>query len=216
MITVQIASLPEREKSLEKTVNSLRLQCDKIFIALNNYDHTPHFLKNDEFVHLDNSLGDAGKFYGMENIEGYILTCDDDLIYPPNYTSYMISGVEKYKCPCTLHGKTYSGDLKFNHPLANYRCLDEVKSDGRVDIGGTGVMCWHSDHLKVRFEDFKSKNMADLWFAKLCKEKGVKIMCLAHQKGNIIYQNQSNTIWDEEKTKGFKAQTKLLKTFLLK
>jgi hypothetical protein len=216
MITIQIASLPEREKLLEKTINSLRGQCDKIFVALNIYSHTPHFLKDDEYIHLDNSTGDAGKFYGIENIKGYIFTCDDDLIYPSNYVQYMIAGVEKYGCPCTMHGKTFNAGAKFNHPLALYRCLDEVKSDGRVDVGGTGVMCWHSDQLKIGYSDFKIRNMADLWFAKLCKEQGVRIMCLAHQKGNLKYQGPVYTIWDEEKKKGFKLQSKVLKSFLCK
>lgn len=212
---VCIATLPDREKMLEKTVNCLRSQVDYIKVALNNYDHLPAFLKEDEVVFLDNTMGDAGKYYFVKDLEGYIFTCDDDLIYPPDYVKYMIQGINRYKCPVTLHGKTYQPPIEsFGKPLANYRCLDDVNQDGRVDVGGTGVMAWHSADLKVSYEDFKSKNMADIWFAKLCKEQGVKIMCLSHKKGHLAYQNPKATIWNEEENKGFKEQTKLLKSFI--
>lgn len=210
-----IASIPEREKMLKKTIECLRPQVDGIRVALNNYTQLPSFLNKNEVIFLDNSKGDAGKFYFVDQLEGYIFTCDDDLIYPPDYVKYMIQGINRHKCTVTLHGKTYSLPIEsFGRPLGNYRCLDEVTSDGRVDIGGTGVMAWHSASLKVRFEDFQSKNMADLWFAKLCHEQGVKIMCLAHKKGNLAYQGPKQTIWDEEKKKGFAEQTKILKSFL--
>lgn len=215
MITIQIASLQDREQMLKKTVESLRPQCDKIFVALNGYRAVPEFLKEDEYVMLDNSRGDAAKFYNIERLEGYILTCDDDLIYPADYVQYMKIGVDKYGCPCTLHGKTYNIPVKaFNITRANFQCLNDVFGDGRVDIGGTGVMCWHSSQIKISYSQFGSKNMSDIWFAKICKEQGVKIMCLEHFKGQLVYQGPKDTIWQQEKSKGFVEQTKLLKTFI--
>lgn len=209
-----IASIPERENMLHKTIGSLRGQVDGVRVALNGYDHKPKFLNEGEYVFLDNSMGDAGKFY-FDSLEGIIFTCDDDLFYPPNYCDYMESGIKKYKCAVTLHGKTYPRPIKsFREVIGNYRCLDTVDSDGRVDVGGTGVMAYDTDMLKVRFTDFKSKNMADLWFAKLCWDQGVRIMCLAHTKGNIGYMRPKTTIWEEEKAKGFKEQTNILKSFL--
>lgn len=218
MITVMIASIPIREKMLEKTVESIRKQSfkvDNIKISLNNYKTIPKFLDISEVILMDNRLTDANKFYMADKFSGYLLTCDDDLIYPSNYVAYMISGVDKYKCACTLHGKLYPKKfVNFQTTQANFTCLNDVLSDGRVDVGGTGVMAWHSDFLKVKYSEFKSKNMADLWFAKICHEQNVKIICLAHQKGNLVYQGPEHTIWEEEKSKGFVDQTKLLKSFL--
>ena len=45
MITVQLASVPEREAMLEKTIKSLRPQVDKIWVGLNKYQHRPKFLR---------------------------------------------------------------------------------------------------------------------------------------------------------------------------
>jgi hypothetical protein len=217
MKTVMIASIPEREGMLKKTVNSLLPQVDNICVALNNYDHIPEFLWDEVYTKSDNRKGDSERYWCVEDVGGYLLTCDDDLIYPANYVNYMIRGVEKYNCACSLHGRSYP-----NRPIENfqsgfdgYPCLDDVMKDVEVDIGGTGVMCWHTDFLKVRHEDFQSANMADIWFSKLCHEQNVKIMCLNHREGYLKYQYPEDTIWDQENLKGFVEQTKLLKTFLL-
>src|SRR5512133_1916996 len=214
--SICIASVPERQDMLKKTVQSLKGQYDKLYVALNNYLNIPSFLAHAEVIQLDNEMGDAGKFWFAEHLSGYVFTCDDDLIYPPDYVKYMIQGLVKHKgCAVTLHGKTYPRPIEsFSRPLGNYRCLDTVDSDGRVDIGGTGVMAWHTSDLKIKYSDFKSKNMADCWFAKAAHEQGVKIICLAHKKGNLAYQHPQETVWQQEKLKGFLMQTEVLKSFL--
>lgn len=216
MRVAMIASVPEREQMLEKTVESLRPQVDEIRVALNSYSHLPKFLNKAEVVMLDNEKGDAGKHYFADQFEGYLLSCDDDLIYPPDYADYMIAGVDKYKCACSLHGRVYKFRpiINFQMMFMGYPCLSTVQLDTGVDIGGTGVMCWHTDILKIRYEDFKSKNMSDLWFAKQCIEQGVKIMCLAHGGDYLKYQGPTWTIWDESAKSGFKEQTELMRTFL--
>lgn len=215
MIRVQIASVPERVNMLRKTVESLRSQVDEIFVGLNDYPFDPEFLHPGEYAHFDNSKGDAVKFYNVENYRGYFFSCDDDLIYPPDYVKKLREAVDKYKCIVTLHGKTYREKPRsFTDFMGVYRCLDDVFGDGRVDVGGTGVMAFHTDHFRLKFSDFGSANMADLWMAKAAKKQGVKIMCLEHAKGYLKDQAPAKTIWNTEKEKGFKEQTKLLKSFI--
>ena len=215
MITIQIASVPEREEMLEKTIASLRNQCNKIWVGLNNYNNPPKFLKKGEYGMFDNSTGDAVKFYNAENLEDWVLTCDDDLIYPPGYVEMMCAKVYQYQCPATLHGKEYPRPIiAFNKALQVHRCLGTVEKDVFVDVGGTGVMCYHTNLLKVRYSDFKLPNMADLWFAKLCKENGLRIVCVSHSDKYLEYQAPNRTIWDDSAKEKFRIQTKVLKSFL--
>jgi hypothetical protein len=215
MKIVLIASIPERERMLKKTVDSLISQVDNICVALNNYDHIPEFLWDEVYTKLYNKKGDSERYWCVDDIEGYILTCDDDLIYPANYVNIMINAVIKYGCVCTLHGRNYDRPVKgFQQFFRGYPCLGDVMKDIEVDIGGTGVMCWHTDFLKVKYEDFQSANMADIWFSKLCHEQKVKIMCITHRQSWLKYQYPEDTIWDQENKKGFKEQTKLLQSFL--
>jgi hypothetical protein len=211
MITAQLASIPEREASLKLTVDSLRPQVDKLLVALNGYDCVPCFLNNGEFVCLDNSKGDAAKFFDIEYLSGYIFTCDDDIIYPANYCEYMISKIKEYRSIVTLHGRV------FPRPYIGYKvgeslhCLRSVVKDTLVDLGGTGVMAWHSDLLKVRYSDFPAPNMADVWMAKLAHEQDVSIVCAAHPERFIKFISYENTIWNKEKVNNFKRQDEILR-----
>ena len=215
MIIIQIASIPDREEMLRKTVESLRPQCDRNWVGLNNYTKAPDFLKEGEYKFFDNSTGDAVKFYNAENLEGWVLTCDDDLIYPEGYVEYMRRKTSKHQCPVSLHGKEYPRPvIAFNEILKNHRCLDKVEEDVFIDVPGTGVLCYHTDLIKVAYADFKRPNMADLWFAKLVKEQGLNLVCAAHEKGYLKYQHPAETIWNICKKDNFIEQTQLLKTFL--
>jgi hypothetical protein len=215
MITVQLASVPEREGMLEKVVASLRPQCDKIWVGLNKYQHTPSFLKEGEYKHFDNSTGDAVKFYGAENLDGWVLTCDDDLIYPEGYVDMMCLKVYQYQSPVTLHGKNYHRPPQaFDKCTEVFRCLGDVEKDAVVDVGGTGVLCYHTNLIKVRYSDFKIPNMADLWFAKLCKEQGVNIVVIAHKADYLTYLDPEETIYASFCSSKFELQTKVLKSFL--
>ncbi|KKL24797.1 hypothetical protein LCGC14_2411730 [marine sediment metagenome] len=216
-ITVQIASLPARETTLEKTVSSLLPQVDRIFVALNGYAFIPEFLDNPkiEAVIMDNSLGDAAKFYDVDKWDGYFFTCDDDLIYPEGYIGYMISGIKRYHGVVSLHGKRYK-----NRPISSYRggytsifrCLSSVQNDYSVDVGGTGVMAFHTDDLQLSIDDFLKPNMADLWLAKAAHRQGVGITVLAHPKKYIKHKKYNWRIWTHAGADTF--QTEVLNLFL--
>lgn len=210
-ITAQIASIPARRHMLRQTVESLRPQVDRIFVSLNGYPDTPDFLQPGEYIHLDNSTGDAAKFYNVENISGYLLTCDDDLVYPPGYVQYMISNLHKYNAITTLHGKIYPRPVtRFVDFTTNVRCLFNWSEDIQVDVPGTGVTCLHTDMIDIRYSDFKIRNMADIWLAQLAHLQNVKIMALAHPADYLTYLQPAETIYTEEKQKGFEIQTQIL------
>lgn len=204
MVTAQIASIPDRERLLKKVVDSLLPQVDQLNIMLNNYPKTPSFCNKPKVnhYHLDNSKGDAAKFYGLKNIEGYIFTCDDDLIYPPDYVELTIKELKKHGNRVILshHGRqmppkpvnnSYTDRIAaFHWNVGQLHCVE-------LDIGGTGVMAWHSDMFLPDMDEITIKNMADIWVAKFSKEQGVKIMLCPHPDDWIQYLHPENTIWDE-------------------
>lgn len=171
MKIASLATISERKIFISKVVKSLHPYVDELYI---NNGEKP--------------LGDANKFRGVIGKEGYCFTMDDDLEYPPDYVNYMISKIEQYSrsAVITLHGKVivnqpiesfYGGDF------IKYRCLDDVKEDVPVHIPGTGVMAWHSDTIGFSMNDFKAKNMADIWAGIKCEKEGVQRICVAHEKG---------------------------------
>lgn len=218
MITAQIASVPHRVDSLNRTVNSLLGQVNMLFVALNNYDYVPNFLLGDRkivYAIMDNKFGDAAKFYDADQRSGYVLTCDDDLVYPPDYAQYMVDGVKKHGGIVSLLGKIYP------RPATSYRgnfvqifrVLNPVHGDHVVDVCGTGAMCYNTNDFKISMDMFERKNMADLWVAKAAAEQGVKITALAHPKGYIKHIRHGRSIWSTT-TGENPFQTKVLNSFL--
>lgn len=204
MVTVQIATIPDREKMLTRTVESLRDQADQINLMLNSYDHVPSVAGTPKVAvyFRDNIKGDAEKFYGLGGIDGYIFTCDDDLIYPPDYVSSMLLGLVKLgnQAILTCHGRIMNEKPvknSYTDRKAAFHCLKEVKESVQLDIGGTGVMCWHSDYFFPDYNKVESKNMADIWVAKFASEQNCRIMLHPHAEGWMQYQNPHWTIWDE-------------------
>lgn len=201
MVTIQLASIPDREEMMCRTVESLKGQGDLINVMLNDYDHFPatdcamlYFRHNEK--------GDAEKIFRLKEAHGYVFICDDDLIYPPNYVTSMLAHLVKMdnKAILTCHGRVMN-----NKPVRNsytdrkaaYHCLKTVGESVTLDIGGSGVMCWHSDYFFPDYEKVTKKNMLDIWIAKFAKEQGCRIVLHPHQEGWIRYQHPAHTIWDD-------------------
>jgi len=221
MITIGLASLPERISSLERTLDSLTFQADSIVCVLNGHKELPSFVNKYKNVywHLDNNeFGASMKFFMADISNGYYLSTDDDIIYPPTYVRDMVAKVDEYKCIVSLHGKHYGGE----RPVKSYRrsfttnvhCLQEWRKDCLVHVGGTGVMAYHTDFFNVSMEDLPYPNMVDVQVAKKASDMNIKIMALAHSSSYLRYQRpQGMTIWNQYEGDDM-VQTEILNSFL--
>lgn len=221
MITAQLATIPGRVYSVLKTVKSLNDQVDFLNVMCNNYsEHEAdvieasvsdwqyyHNFKPNGLVFRKryNEYGDAEKFYNLDNLDGYIFTCDDDLLYPNDYIKTLIDKIEQYgrKALITCHGRTFPKRMirsYYRDKLEGYRCLGTVEKDVQVDSGGTGVMAWHSDLWKVEMDWFKKPNMADVFIAVEAIKRNIQIICIEHKEGWIQGTPEGYTyrgIWDD-------------------
>lgn len=185
-----IASFPPRKESLEKTISSVLPQLDRICVYLNNYEAVPDFLKHPKIqvVRSQEALGDLrdnGKFYAIPSDKGhYIFTLDDDIIYPADYVARMIHNIEMLgrQVVVGLHGVIF--------PEEDFSKLQQrkvfhfaAKSNGRfVDLLGTGTAAWHSSTLQISIEDFSTKGVCDLWFAKAAANRNVPLFSIRREK----------------------------------
>jgi hypothetical protein len=193
-----------------------------LFVVLNDFTATEYLDVTESFTtdrlkfdYASNRLTDANKFIGVELRQGYLFFCDDDLTYPPTYVQDTIKAIDKYKCIVTYHGKKYPRPFESFYRLErNYRCLGAVLQDAQVDVGGSGVMAWHSDHFKFKYEDCLEPNMADVWVSKAAHEQNVKIMVLPHKADYFKHTSHKENIFATENAKKFVRQTEILKTFL--
>ena len=209
-----MASIPEREHNLSVVVNRILPQVDRLFVALNDYDHIPWWLDNDkiEVFSLDNSLGDAAKFYNIENVFGYYLALDDDLAVPQGYVKKMIEGVDKYEGLVSLHGRKYLSP-NFKNWAGNYNCLRTVSDDVRVNLIGSGCCAFHTKSIELKLSDFKTPNMADLYLSRVAALQNKPMVVLKHEQGYLRYlKPEGKTIWQE--TKDYTPHNEILRSYI--
>jgi hypothetical protein len=190
-VLIGMASIPERVSSLERVIASLAPQADRIALSLNGYPEAPAFLsdyRNVEATLRDDAGGDVEKFAAVGDWEGYVLTCDDDILYPPDYVATTIAGIERYDREriVSYHGGTTLGwngsAVAASHK--RIRCLGELaKDDPDVNVVGTGVMGYHASCVPVWRGAFRHANMADVQMACHARLFGVPMVCLAHAEG---------------------------------
>ena len=214
-IIYNIASY-KRGDTLINTINSIYNQCDIINLTLNDYDEIPVelFDKKINLFISDNDRGDAYKFYKLMDSDGYFFTIDDDLIYPENYTEYMVDKVNQYskKSIITQHSRSFN-----SFPIKNFYGRNSLvnhfkqlqTNDIKVQFGGTGVMCFHTDLFKVPIEYFDRPNMADVWIGKYAKENDIDIICVKHNGGFVKQQDFDTSIYNLD-SKNDTIQTNLV------
>lgn len=200
MTTANIATQPEREEQLIKTVESLYNQVDKINIFLNDYTKIPKWCLDTKIrTRMSVNIGDQGKF--MFNEVGYYFTCDDDIIYPLDYVEVLKSKIKGNIV--TIHGKNFKTPCKsyYHDAFDKIRCDSLLDADKQVQIPGTGVMAFHTDTIKFTPSDFKRKNMADIWVGIKAKRLEIPIICIAHKANWVQLQETESSIWHEHHEK---------------
>jgi hypothetical protein len=199
-VIASLASMSEREASLERTVASLLPQVDRLRVYLNGYEHVPGFL-DDPKIDVARSQdhgdrGDAGKLHWLaERFPGFRLSCDDDLVYPPDYAATMVAAVERYsrRALVGLHGRLYKPG---GEQEAGFYCLDDLAEDQPVNFLGTGVMAYHTSVLSVN-GDGPARNMADQWVAARAQSDAIPCVVVAHRGDWLQHTEHERTMWDE-------------------
>ncbi|WP_330926370.1 glycosyltransferase [Candidatus Sororendozoicomonas aggregata] len=193
-ISAAIATYPARKTALLECIRSLVSQVDYLFIYLNEYQDVPveiknHPLKNKIICIVDEEGGRRaeGKFHWMKRVNGYYLTCDDDIVYPPDYVTKTINAIEARQRQCVVgyHGivfkdavASFKADRK-----AFYKFTEILTTDQPCHLLGTGVSGFHTQLFKgVNTQLLGEYPFAvDPAFAVICKAKKIPQRCLAHE-----------------------------------
>jgi hypothetical protein len=208
MISVGIASIPQREASLERVLDSLTNQVDNMYIALNGHEHVPDYFEKYDNIHFlpcSNVYGDAMKFWWADMVDGYYVAWDDDLVATEGTIALLLSKCVEHGCPVSFHGKVYSKYPVENYRKdfsENYRCLGRVDGDHNVNIIGSGCMLFDTSKVRITMDDFGSPNCADFWFSLACHRHGIPLKVIEHYKDQLQHITHSWTIWKDKPRDG--------------
>lgn len=234
--TANLATIPSRRNIVEKAIDSLYPQVDKVRVLCNSYElddvrklaeryedlpiEFSHSGKNcgssGKFLWADpkKAPGDASKFLWAENAQGYYFSCDDDIEYPPDYVFWTLRCLHELqnKAYVTYHGRILKQPLQKSYYDGGSTSLHfrfRLRKKQRVHVPGTGVACFHGSSLKVQLSDFKSKNMADIWMAILCQKQGVPVYVLPHEENWLKALPTNGSIYDSRRRNDGELMTAL-------
>lgn len=198
-ISANIATTGTRPEQLKKTIESLKHQVDIIRV----YDNS-----------INPDLADNAKFYSLKDLteHEYYLTCDDDLIYPPNYVKHMIESIKKYQTIITYHGRILKDrQTYYGADHTQFRFNQECKRRYLLDVAGTGVTGFDTNYFKPIIHNSKYKRMSDLVFSLEAKRQN-KLITLPEHRGNWIKdQVVESSIYKTESKGEQKQQIELMK-----
>jgi hypothetical protein len=215
-VNAYMATFEGREIPLLDAVASIATQVDTLNIWVNNYpiakreqfEQSLSAFTNVTITYSDiyrsgeaGNIGDIGKFWFMDEWEGYIFTVDDTWIYPVDYVSCMIQAIERYnhKAVISVHGRLMKGEIKsyYHFKESELFLYNNVYLDAPCNEIGTGVMALHSDMFKDLEFDlsmFKHTNMTDIYFSMELNSAGIPCVIIAHDRAWIAYNPKSTGI----------------------
>jgi glycosyltransferase involved in cell wall biosynthesis len=208
-VILNVCSIPKRESVFEYTIRSVCNQCDEINVYLDGYDHIPDYLVElGEKVNVYRSqdlpgLRDNGKFICLEKIarekrSAYYFTIDDDIVYPDDYVHSMIIRLRHYSDAVVVgvHGVLLKDRPKgyFSDERWVYYFSHGLETDKLVNVLGTGTVAFHSDIIgSFTLREMESAGMADLYFAKMAKSRGLAFVCLRRPESWLIESKLEDT-----------------------
>lgn len=217
MITAQIATIPERVKTLERVIGSLLPQVDKIRVMLNNYNvdgmgapSIPGFLNDEkiEYIFCDNSLLDGYKFLKADTNEGYVLICDDDILYPHDFAQTMIAHLEALNKRAVL---SIMGKNLLPLPITSYakqihecfRAFEYHTKMYEVQIIGMCGAIYNTKYCKISEKDMFVQD-SDVCASAYCFKHNISMYVVPHkgdwcQDLSYLLPSDTVTMWNLNK-----------------
>lgn len=198
-IVVGIATIPGNEDILLDCLESLKDQVDVIEVFCNGFEISDEIKSsakyaNFTFIPNGDKYGDAAKFFGVANHPGCIyMSCDDDIIYPKNYTETLFKEInrDRNQLIC-VHGSN------IHYPIIEYYSKESrsvihfesgIDRKIQVSIAGTGTLAFDTNVFAPRVEWFGHRNMADIWISIHAKKNNIPIYAI-DRPNKWLKQNQ--------------------------
>lgn len=220
-ITVAMTTFPPRLQTAMGVLRNLWPQCNHLRACFNGFDqppaellqfmeeikgelsniHTFEYLLAGENGQVPD-LGCNNKMRWIDKCNGYYLTVDDDIYYPPDYVQQLVEGIDRHdgKAICTMHGKILHVDGMKDVLYLGTR----IFRDTEITIPGMGVGGCVPKRIGLTWSVFdKGKNSGDdelitVW----CSKHNVKRFCLKHDRHWLKeLKPKGYALWSDDKSR---------------
>lgn len=201
---------PVRQRTVQQAVASILDQVHELHIYCNGYaaadipsawqiDRRITVYRSDEHM---GDLADLGKFFPLTDatVEGYYLSFDDDIVYPPTYVAAMLQELEYYGCAAIVgyHGaslKAWPAPMFYRNRQV-WHNQSALEADRAVHILGTGCLAFHTRTFRPQVTADMPLYMADIHIARAAQVAQVPMICLAHERQSLKILDVPDTIYD--------------------
>ncbi len=192
---ITMTTIKNRFHNLEHIVPVMCDNADKVFIKVCGTTEYPDVLDKYSNIVLEvteDRLGSEQKFHGFKKIEedGYMFTCDDDILYTPEYFKTMKDTIDRYdkKCGVSLH----AGRINFERLEKNYwkhrgmfSMYHPLAKDQMCNIICSVTASYHTSTFKIFPEQCNHSQMDDVFATVELARRDLKIISPAREKGLI-------------------------------
>lgn len=205
-----LATIPGRQRTLRRCLESLRPQVDTLRVVLNGFRMVPHEVRGlvDEWcIEEEDTRGSAAKLHWARRWDGIYFGCDDDWEYPPDYVERMtrwLSLIEEPAIVC-CHGRVLKPRARTFTDVV-FAAAPQQENDGRwLNYPGAAGIAWDAGRMNVP-EFVPGKNLEEVHLAVWAQRNRVPIWLVPHEARWLKWLLEGSglpTIWEEEKRAGF-------------
>ncbi len=198
-VRIGIAAIPSRQQSLRYVLEGLAPQADEIFVSLNGFTELPDWQPPANVtLELSDNIGDFAKFkYLTKDFQGYYLTCDDDIAYPPYYVDSIIHMLQtlNHKALVGWHGSVLVPKATdyYDPTQRRIRFYDALQAHPHIlHVLGTGCLGLSAWQVRPPYSIFRRPNMADIFLADWAQRQRIPCVLVPHLRGearDISYLN---------------------------
>lgn len=189
-VAYSIASIKERIENLKYIIPIILEQCDQLYVNLVGHNQFPDCLLNNNIIVNEYiAAGSQVRFYDYNNNDAmsHYFTIDDDILYPRNYTDYMLRKMKEYndKAICCVHGSNVDLAMKkdyYKKKKKTYRFCNELDSDAEVMFPGVGTACFCKEKFMLQSNYMTIDNMSDVYIGTFAVQQGLKVMSVKRDK----------------------------------
>lgn len=185
-----LATMPGREKMLEKVISQVLPQVDRLFVRLNGHHAVPPFLHQPGIEwDLGPNLGVAAKLRPVETLEGLVLSFDDDIHYPDDYAQRIRQGIRRWGDGCIVgfHSSLVVGSPPDwwtpSRRVRNLPFQSEAKKDLACNALGFGTIGWISPRVRLAHNDFPFPVGVDAQLAVMGQRRRIPFVSLSRPAG---------------------------------
>lgn len=208
-----MATIAARQKTLPQVLQSLQAQhlpFSEIHLYCNDWDGPDEM--PGVIIHRapEGDLGDVGKLYGCG--EGYNFLCDDDFIYPPDYSRRLKAAIDRtgrivgaygirlpwrvagyFSERTVFHFRGYTVFHRYGRVI--YHQPKRLEYDLPMHVLGSGLLAYHSDHFRPDRRAIEHPNMTDCYLGVQAQQQAVGMRCIARPPGWLKPINYRNSLW---------------------